>query len=629
MSANMLVHLMLWPPLIGFIINGILGSKLNKTFVQWIGCTGPLVSFIAAVLAYFSFKDQKTVVSFYQWINVPDLFEINFEFFLDNLSFVMLMIVTGVGTLIHAYSGGYMHDDEGFHRFFAYLNLFLFSMLLLILGSNLLILFAGWEGVGLCSFLLIGFWYKNTDYNAAARKAFIMNRIGDLGFLIAMILIAYQFQTLDIRVILDGAKQYPINEPFNVMITLFLFVGVCGKSAQVPLFTWLPDAMAGPTPVSALIHAATMVTAGIYLVARLSAMYTLTPITNQIIIGVGLITALIAAFTALKQNDIKKVLAYSTVSQLGYMVVALGVGAYTTAVFHVVTHAFFKALLFLAAGSVIHGLHGEQDISKMGGLKEKMKWTHLVFLIGTLAIIGCPPFAGFFSKDEILAAAYGHHIIIFILLSIASVCTAWYMLRLYFSCFHGQYRGDHHSWDHAHESPVIMLGPLFVLAILATIGGFFGLPEITHQTHLMHDFLSKSVQDTSHHPSHLFEIVLWLVTIIVLVSLFIITKKRYSNKSIEEYNGSDTGISNVFRNKFYLDEIYDLIIIKPVYSLGNWLKTTFEHQFVQGIMYLPSTVLSKAGTNLRALQSGNTGMYILAMILGLVIFCLMFIFKLV
>lgn len=363
MNAQLLINLIIWPPFIGFLINGIFGSKFSKSLANLIGCTGPVISFVATILAYMQYKDQQTVVNLYEWFSINNM-AVNFSFMLDNLSFIMLFVVTGVGSLIHIYSGGYMHDDKGFWRFFSYLNLFLFSMLLLVLGQNMIVLFAGWEGVGLCSFLLIGFWFQNADYNAAARKAFVMNRIGDLGFLIAIFLIAKNYGTLNINEILEQLHTKELSTGLITLITLLLFVGVTGKSAQIPLFTWLPDAMAGPTPVSALIHAATMVTAGIYLVCRMYGLFELAPLTLQVITWTGILTALMAASIALKQNDIKKVLAYSTVSQLGYMVTALGVGAYSTAIFHVVTHAFFKALLFLCAGSVIHGLHGEQDIVK-------------------------------------------------------------------------------------------------------------------------------------------------------------------------------------------------------------------------------------------------------------------------
>lgn len=407
MDTSILLHLIIWPTLLGFIINGLFGARLPRGLVGLIACAGPLLGFIATLIIYSGQPLLEPIrFTYYNWFTIGLGNQVGFSVHIDALTVLMLFVVTGVGTLIHVYSIGYMRDDAGYPRFMAYLNLFLFSMILLVTASNLVLLFAGWEGVGLCSFLLIGYWFGNTEYNKAARKAFVMNRIGDLGFILGIFLLANRFNSVDIVTIQQSFGEYSQNDPLLVTITILLFIGVCGKSAQIPLFTWLPDAMAGPTPVSALIHAATMVTAGIYLVARMNILFSLTPLTLQIILITGVVTAIVAASIALRQNDIKKVLAYSTVSQLGYMAASLGVAAYTTAIFHVMTHAFFKALLFLGAGSVIHGLGGEQDIRKMGGLKSKMMWTHLVFLIGTLAIVGCPPFAGFFSKDEILAAVY-------------------------------------------------------------------------------------------------------------------------------------------------------------------------------------------------------------------------------
>ncbi|HYD92448.1 MAG TPA: NADH-quinone oxidoreductase subunit L, partial [Flavobacterium sp.] len=372
-------------------------------------------------------------------------------------------------------SMGYMHDDEGHNKFFAYLNLFIFFMLLLVTGSNYLLLFVGWEGVGLCSYLLIGFWFKNHDYNNAAKKAFIVNRIGDLGFLIGMLLIISTFGTLNYNEIFDAtlakfnSGEFSIGEPVIIAITLLLFVGAIGKSAQIPLFVWLPDAMAGPTPVSALIHAATMVTAGIYLTVRSNILYTLAPETLMVVGGVGLATALFAATIGLFQNDIKKVLAYSTVSQLGYLFLALGVGAYTSAMFHLTTHAFFKALLFLGAGSVIHAMGGEQDMRNMGGLRKHMPITFITFLIGTLAIAGIPPLSGFFSKDEILASVFMKSPVMWGLGLLGSLLTAFYMFRLFFMTFSGKFRGTHEQEHHLHESPGLITFPLIVLAILSAV----------------------------------------------------------------------------------------------------------------------------------------------------------------
>src|SRR6478609_8063870 len=426
----MLVYLVPLFPLIGFLINGLFRNSLSKTLIGVIGSGSVLASFIVSVILFLDVRSGGAlqVQPLFQFIHVP-AFAIDFAFQVDQLSSLFLLIITGVGFLIHVYSTSYMHEEPNAHfaRYFAYLNLFVFSMLLLVLGANYVIMFIGWEGVGLCSYLLIGFWFKNDSYNYAATKAFVMNRIGDLGFLLAIFWILNKLGTATYTEVFDRASSL---SPSDVTaITLLLFVGAVGKSAQIPLYTWLPDAMAGPTPVSALIHAATMVTAGIYMIARSNILFTMAPVTQSVVAIIGLATAVLAATIALKQNDIKKVLAYSTVSQLGYMFLGLGVGAYTGAVFHVMTHAFFKALLFLGAGSVIHAMGGEQDMRVMGGLKGKIKITFATMMIGTLAISGIPPFAGFFSKDEILAHTYEHSKTLWLVGMIASMLTAFYMFR--------------------------------------------------------------------------------------------------------------------------------------------------------------------------------------------------------
>ena len=394
--------LILLPPFIGFITNGLGFKKINKPGVSIIGTLAVLISFITTLVLFYYFKNMGNAtlaVNLFNWIKVGDL-DIGFSLYIDQLTLLMLLIITGVGSLIHIYSIGYMKNDEGFGKFFSFLNLFIFFMLILVMGGNYVIMFIGWEGVGLCSYLLIGFWNKNSNYGNAARKAFIMNRIGDLGFLIGIFLLFSYFGGVGFDFISYQAVNMKLGDSTIMWITIFLFIGAMGKSAQIPLYTWLPDAMAGPTPVSALIHAATMVTAGIYMIVRSNLLYTLSPVTLSIIMWVGIITAFFAATIGIFQNDIKKILAYSTVSQLGYMFLALGVGAFSSGMFHVLTHAFFKALLFLGAGSVIHAMGEEQDIRKMGGLNKKLKITFLTFLIGTIAISGIPPFSGFFSKDE-------------------------------------------------------------------------------------------------------------------------------------------------------------------------------------------------------------------------------------
>jgi len=619
MSPDLILHLIIWPPLAGFLINGILGGKLPKWLVTTVGCAMPLTSFIGTLLAYNALADKQTTVSLYTWFVGEGSAKVDFAFLFDNLSLLMLFVVTGVGTLIHVYSAGYMHDDKGYSRFFAYMNFFMFSMLLLVLGDNLLVLFAGWEGVGLCSFLLIGFWFENQDYNKAASKAFIMNRIGDLAFLIAIFMTIYTtggVRFLDIKETL-GEEGVPINSFIMIVIGSLFLIGVTGKSAQIPLFTWLPDAMAGPTPVSALIHAATMVTAGVYLIARMYFLFDTVPVLKTVIAILGCLTAFVAASIALKQNDIKKVLAYSTVSQLGYMVAALGVGAYTTAVFHLMTHAFFKALLFLGAGSVIHGLHGEQDLRNMGGLKTKMKATYFIMLIGTLAIIGCPPFAGFFSKDEILAAVYAGNFWVFLVLAFASVMTAWYMLRMFYATFHGKYRGSEESFHHIHESPWIMLIPLFVLSVLSMVGGFAGLPEITGQTHMVFQFLNKSIAQTRFEVSHLFDYCLWGLTIVTLLVIFFLTWRRYGNWNTSVESAGSNFVAKTLQNKYYLDEIYEWLLVKPIKRTGTWFMNFFEFGVVDRLVQLPTAFIHSGSNAIRYLQNGNLSSYLLYSVVAL------------
>jgi NADH-quinone oxidoreductase subunit L len=481
-------------PLIGFIINGFFGKKISKGLSGGIASLSIFAAFIVSVLVFIELQgssQKEYVVNVFSWINSGTL-KIPFEFLVDPLSTVFLLIITGIGFLIHVYSIGYMHEDEGFARFFTYLNLFVFFMLLLVLGNNYLITFVGWEGVGLCSYLLIGFWFKNTAYNNAAKKAFIMNRIGDLGFLLGIILIFVTYGSISYSEIFDRAGTAGI--PTVTAIALLLFIGAIGKSAQLPLYTWLPDAMAGPTPVSALIHAATMVTAGIFMIVRSNVFYSISHVASETVAIVGVITALFAATIGLFQNDIKKILAYSTVSQLGLMFLGLGVGAYSSAVFHVTTHAFFKALLFLGAGSVIHAMGGEQDIRKMGGLKGKIKITFVTMLLGTIAISGIPPFSGFFSKDEILAHAYEHNKLLWFLGMIASMLTAFYMFRLLFLTFFGKFRGTHAQEHHLHESPASMTVPLMILAALSVLGGLLGLPEFWHLPNWMHHNLEPIIK---------------------------------------------------------------------------------------------------------------------------------------
>lgn len=615
-------------PLIGFLINGLFRKQLSKSLVSLIGCGTVLASFVISILIFIDVKNGNTgVISYFDFIKVKD-FSIPFAFQADQLSALWLLVVTGVGFLIHLYSTAYMHEEESHHyaRYFAYLNLFVFSMLLLILGANYVIMFIGWEGVGLCSYLLIGYWFKNNEYGNAAKKAFIMNRIGDLGFLLAIFWMVLKlgtvtYSTPDHKGVLDLFSKL---STFDITgITLLLFVGATGKSAQIPLYTWLPDAMAGPTPVSALIHAATMVTAGIYMIARSNILYTLAPVTQTIIAVIGLATALLAASIALKQNDIKKVLAYSTVSQLGYMFLGLGVGAYTGAVFHVMTHAFFKALLFLGAGSVIHAMHHEQDIRNMGGLKKKLPITHITFLIGCIAIAGIPPFSGFFSKDEILAAAFANNPIFWALGVLGAVMTAFYMFRLYATTFLGSFRGTEDQKHHLHESPFAMTLPLIVLAILAATAGFVGIPEVLMpNAHSLEHFLSPIFAESAkhahaHHLDHTTEYGLMAASVGLATIAIVYAIYRFSRKpDLSEPNG----FGQVLANKWYVDEAYNAVIVRPLNWFGKFLNKWVEKGLIDAIVNGVGRSVQYLSRQVRLVQSGQVGSYVLLMVLSILVF---------
>jgi len=618
-----LVYLVPLFPLLGFLVNGLLRKSLSKSMIGIIGSGAMLASFVVSLLVFFDVKNGGgATVQLFNFIHVGSLV-IPFEFLVDPLSSLFLLIITGIGFLIHLYSTAYMHEEESMHfgRYFAYLNLFVFSMLLLVLGGNYVVMFIGWEGVGLCSYLLIGFWFKNNNYNAAAKKAFIMNRIGDLGFLLAVFWLIFKLGTVSYASVFAAVAQLSTTD--ITIITTLLFVGAMGKSAQIPLYTWLPDAMAGPTPVSALIHAATMVTAGIYMIARSNILYTMAPATQSLVAIIGLSTAIFAATIALKQNDIKKVLAYSTVSQLGYMFLGLGVGAYTGAVFHVMTHAFFKALLFLGAGSVIHAMHHEQDITKMGGLKSKLPITHLTFLLGCIAIAGVPPFSGFFSKDEILMAAYATNPIFYYVGMGGALLTAFYMFRLYSLTFLGNFRGTAHQQAHLHESPIAMTLPLMVLAFFAVVAGFIGIPELfAPNAHALEHFLAPVFAGSKalSHAHHLEASTEWILmgtatTIILMVIVYAITKfKKYEKAE------PNTGIATILENKWYVDELYDTVIIKPLYWFASFLKNSVEKFVIDGAVNGVGKLVGYGSRQFRLLQSGQVGSYILMMVMALVLF---------
>jgi len=575
-------------PLVAVLLNGLLGSRYSHDIAGRIACSSVGLSFAAALTV---FADQlqtgavREVVA-YRWIFGGDL-NINLAFLIDPLSCIMLLVVTGVGFLIHLYSVGYMHGEEGFTRFFTYMNLFMVSMLLLVMGNNYVVLFIGWEGVGLCSYLLIGYYYDKVSAAKAATKAFVVNRIGDAGFLLAIFLVFYNFGTLDYTQVFAHAGQ--LSPKMATAIALCLLVGAVGKSAQLPLYTWLPDAMEGPTPVSALIHAATMVTAGVYMIVRNHVIYDLSPVAMTTVAVVGGTTALFAATIGLVQTDIKRVLAYSTVSQLGYMFLGCGIGAYTAAIFHLMTHAFFKALLFLSAGSVIHALGGEQDIRKMGGLSKKIPWTHAVFLIGTLAIAGIFPLAGFWSKDEIMAHAFvHHHYVLYAMAAIGALLTSFYMFRLTYLTFYGQSRLDHHTAEHVHESPMIMIGPLVVLAGLSVIGGFPGVPP---EDGWFHHFLHPSVAAgaAEEHGASLGLVVslMGVATVIALAGWGLAHYLyRIRPEAANQWAGKAPAVYTTLLNKYYVDELYDLLFVEPTKKLGqvwDWFDRTIIDGIVRGV----------------------------------------------
>ncbi len=610
-------------PLLGFVINGLGRNALSKGAVGFIGSGVVLASFIISLLLFFELNasvDKQFTVSYFDWISVGDL-KVPLSFLYDPLSAMMLLIITGIGFLIHIYSTGYMKADAGFGKFFAYLNLFIFFMLILVLGSNYIVMFIGWEGVGLCSYLLIGFWFTNSSYASAAKKAFIINRIGDLGFLLGVFLMFNFFGSVEFAKIFPQAATMLPGNGTLVAIALLLFVGACGKSAQLPLFTWLPDAMAGPTPVSALIHAATMVTAGIYMIARSSIIFDLAPIAQHVIAIIGISTALIAALIAITQTDIKKVLAYSTVSQLGYMFLGLGVGAYTGSFFHVLTHAFFKALLFLGAGAVIHSLHHQQDMRHMGGLKAKLKTTFTTMMVGTIAIAGIPPFSGFFSKDEILAHTYEYSPILWGIGVVTAFLTAFYMFRMIFLTFYGKYRGTHHAEEKIHESPKSMTIPLIVLAILSALGGLLNIPQVFGGNEWLASWLAGAkVTQNELNLSHATEYVLMGVSVLAAVAAILLAYNKYvKNAEVPAADGAPrTLLEKISYHKFYLDEIYEAIIQKPLDAFSHFFYRIVDKKVIDGLVNGFGWSASEGSKGLRLLQSGNVGYYIIMMVFGVI-----------
>lgn len=610
-----LLLILLLSPFAGFLINLFFGKKL-KPYSGVIGTTTVSISFVVSLMFLVQLiQSGKAIdIHLFDWIWGGKSF-IGMDFLIDQLSALWAVFVTGVGALIHLYSIGYMHDDENKDRFFAYMNLFIGFMLLLVAGRNLLVTFIGWEGVGLCSYLLIGFWYKNGNYNDAAKKAFIMNRIGDLGFLVAIFVLLYFFGTLDYTQMKLGFNNGTISIPivFLTVAGLGLFFAATGKSAQIPLYTWLPDAMAGPTPVSALIHAATMVTGGVFLITRMSFLFDALPEVRLIIAIIGALTALIAATIGLMQNDIKKVLAYSTISQLGLMFIALGAGAYIAAVFHVITHAFFKACLFLGAGSVIHGLQGEQDMRRMGKVKTAMFTTYVTFFVATLAISGIPPFSGFFSKDEILLSVFHYNISLWVIASIASLMTSFYMFRALFLTFFGEFRGAAEQEKQIHESPKSMTRPLVVLAALAAVGGIISIPGAS----FLNGFLQPVLPQASEHAMGSTEYMLIAFAILfALLGWYLAYTMYIKKKKIPVADDKKEGVGKIIYNKFYIDELYDIVFVKGIYKLSYAFTQWFETA-ISGVVFGIGRATGYIATQARLLQNGNIGLYLVVFVFSL------------
>ena len=639
-------------PALGFIINSCFGRRASKTFVSWVACLALFFSFLTAAAIFWQFLELPASAriferDIYTWINSGE-FKVPIGFRIDALSIIMCLVVTGVGFLIHVYSVGYMHDDPGFKRFFIYLNLFVFMMLLLVTGNNLLMMFVGWEGVGLCSYLLIGFWYEKDSAANAGKKAFIVNRVGDFGFLLGifMLFVALGVQgvwTLKFAEIESNA--HLLSSSTATIITLLFFVGAMGKSAQIPLYVWLPDAMEGPTPVSSLIHAATMVTAGVYMIARLNYLFSMAPETMFIVALVGALTAFFAASIGFAQYDIKKILAYSTISQLGFMFLAVGVGAYTAGIFHLMTHAFFKGLLFLGAGSVMHAMSGELDIRQMGGLRKKTPVTYWTFFIACLAISGIPGFSGFFSKDEILWKTFSSgngNIFLWLLAALTAGMTAFYMFRLFFGIFHGDCRASKEVQHHIHESPKIMTVPLAILAFLSLVGGYIGIPHILGGGNSIEKFLEPVFGPPAHQvaASGGFHIIsqawastaegaegasleLTLMAASVLIALvgiftayvFYLRKRDLPQRFVAKFSG----LYHVVHNKYFVDEFYDLIFVRSILKMGAFLLKVVDIGLIDGLVNGMAAFVQKSGARLRRLETGDVQQYAFGIILGAIV----------
>jgi NADH-quinone oxidoreductase subunit L len=640
-------------PAIGFLLNGFLGKRLGKGFVSWVGPSAIGLSFLTAILVFFELIRRPPTERVFEkvifdWV-VSGSLQTVIGYQIDPLSILMALVVSGVSFFIHIYSVGYMHDDPGYPRYFTYLNLFVFMMLNLILANNFLLMFVGWEGVGLCSYLLIGFWFEKDSASNAGKKAFVVNRVGDFGFILGMFLLftslgKHGIWTLDFTEVFANAHR--LDTSTVTMITILFFIGATGKSAQIPLYVWLPDAMEGPTPVSSLIHAATMVTAGVYMIARCNVLYSMAPIALAIVAIVGVATAIYTASIGFCQNDIKKVLAYSTISQLGYMFLGVGVGAYSAGIFHLMTHAFFKGLLFLGAGSIMHALSGELDMRKMGGLRKKIPITFWTFFIATLAIAGIPGLSGFFSKDEILWQAFSSshgHFLLWLVAAVAAGMTAFYMFRALFMTFWGECRADEHVKHHIHESPKIMTVPLMILAVLSLIGGYVGIPHVLGGANHVHEFLapvlgggsepakahagitllSQAWASSGESGGHSAAVELFMMAVSVVIAfigigiayLFYVKNPALPKRLAEKQKGLYT----LILNKYYIDELYEVLFINSLKQLGIGLWRGFDDFIIDGTVNGIAYLIGWISSVMRRMQTGLVQNYAFSMIIGGVI----------
>jgi NADH-quinone oxidoreductase subunit L len=647
-------------PAIGFVINGFFGRRYSKKVVGWVACSALGLSFLTSILIFFDLigrppNERIFEKVIFDWV-VSGSFQSVIGYQVDPLSILMALVVSGVSFFIHIYSVGYMHDDPGYPRYFTYLNLFVFMMLNLVLANNFLLMFVGWEGVGLCSYLLIGFWFERDSAANAGKKAFVVNRVGDFGFILGIFLLFINFGTLDFTDIFGSLQKNPhlLDTGTVTTITILLFVGACGKSAQIPLYVWLPDAMEGPTPVSSLIHAATMVTAGVYMIARCNVLYSMAPISMMIVAIVGCATAIYTASIGFCQNDIKKVLAYSTISQLGYMFLGVGVGAFSAGIFHLMTHAFFKGLLFLGAGSVMHALSGELDMRKMGALRKKIPITFWTFFIATLAIAGVPGLSGFFSKDEILWQAFSSshgHFFLWLVAAVAAGMTAFYMFRALFMTFFGESRVDEHVAHHIHESPKIMTVPLMILAVLSVIGGYVGVPHVLGGANHVHEFLAPvlgggaepakahagisllsqawaSSGESGGHSATLELLMMVVSVIIALIGIGIAYLFYVKNPALPKLLAEKKrGLYQLVLNKYYIDELYEILFINSLKNLGTGLWRGFDEFVIDGTVNGIACLFGWLSSVMRRMQTGLVQNYAFSMIIGGVILVVYYIVR--